>query len=83
MAAWRGRPAAELAQAQPVASALREAVRRVNGKLADFEQIRKYRVLERDFSIGAGELTATLKVRRARALENFQEDIEGLYAVRE
>ena len=61
----------------------RVAVRRVNSKLADFEQIRKYRVLERDFSIDAGELTATLKVRRARALENFQGDIEGLYAVRE
>ncbi len=83
MAAWRGRPAAELAQAQPVAAALGDAVRRVNSKLADFEQIRKYRVLERDFSIDAGELTATLKVRRARALENFQEHIEGLYAVRE
>jgi long-chain acyl-CoA synthetase len=83
MAACRGRLAAELAKAQPVAAAIKDAVRRVNSKLADFEQIRKYRVLERDFSIDAGELTATLKVRRARALENFQGDIEGLYAVRE
>jgi len=38
-----------------------------------FEQIRKYRVLPREFSIEQGELTATMKVRRTRAMENFKE----------
>ena len=60
-----------------------QAVARVNRQLAPFEQVRKYRVLARDFSIERGELTATMKVRRARALENFKDHIDELYAGRE
>jgi long-subunit acyl-CoA synthetase (AMP-forming) len=37
-------------------------------------------VLTRDFSIEEGELTATMKVRRVRVLENFREHIDELYA---
>jgi long-chain acyl-CoA synthetase len=80
---WKDAPAGDLIQAPPVVSAVREAVNRVNAQLADFEQIRKYRILERDFTIDAGELTATLKVRRARALENFRDIVDSLYGGRE
>ena len=45
----RGRTGEQLEQAPPVAAALRDVVRRVNSRLADYEQIRKYRVLDRDF----------------------------------
>lgn len=77
---FRGLPPAEVIQAPPVIRALRAAVDRVNSKLAPFEQVRRYQVLDRDFSILAGELTATLKVRRMRALENFRESVASLYA---
>ncbi len=80
---FAGRSDAEIAQAQPVLDEVRKAVARVNKQLAPFEQIRKYRVLPREFSIEAGELTATMKLRRARTLENFREQIEELYAGRE
>jgi long-chain acyl-CoA synthetase len=79
---WRGAPVEDLIQAPPLVAAVREAVKRVNAHLADFEQIRRYHILPRDFTIDAGELTATLKVRRARALENFRGAVEGLYAGR-
>jgi long-chain acyl-CoA synthetase len=83
MEEWKGRPAAEVAQAPPVLAEIRKAVGRVNRQLAPFEQVRRFRVLPREFSIGEGELTATMKVRRSRALENFKEHIEELYAGRE
>ena len=83
MEPWKGRPASELAQAAPVLAEIQKAVARVNRQLAPFEQVRKHRVLGRDFSIENGELTATMKVRRARAMANFREDIEELYAGRE
>jgi len=67
----------------PVADELKKAVKRVNKQLAPFEQIRKYRILERELSIEHGELTATMKVRRSRALENFKHHIDELYAGRE
>jgi len=83
MDAWRGRPIEEIAQAKPVATEIQKAVARVNKHLAPFEQVRKYRILSRDFSIEQGELTATMKVRRGRAMENFKEQIDELYAGRE
>jgi long-chain acyl-CoA synthetase len=83
MEPWKGRPAAEVAVAPPVAAELHKAVFRVNKQLAPFEQVRKYRVLPRDFSIEAGELTATMKLRRSKALENCREEIAELYAGRE
>ena len=83
MDAWKGRPATDMAQAPPVLAEIQKAVARVNRQLAPFEQVRKYRVLARDFSIERGELTATMKVRRTRVLENFKEHIDELYAGRE
>jgi long-chain acyl-CoA synthetase len=80
---WKGKPAAELATAPPVMAEIQKAVLRVNKQLAPFEQVRKYRVLARDFSIENGELTATMKLRRSRALENCREEIAELYAGRE
>jgi long-chain acyl-CoA synthetase len=63
-----------------IEAGVRRVVTRVNGSLAPFEQIRKFHVLERDFSMDAGELTATLKVRRTRALENFREKVAECYS---
>jgi len=83
MEQWKGRPAQEVAAAPPVVAEIQKAVSRVNRQLAPFEQVRKYRVLARDFSIEAGELTATMKLRRGRALENCREQIAELYAGRE
>jgi long-chain acyl-CoA synthetase len=80
MDSWANRPPAEVAQAPPVLSEIHRAVARVNKHLAPFEQVRKYRVLPRDFSIDDGELTATMKVRRTRVIQNFQEQIADLYA---
>ncbi len=83
MESWRGRSTAEIAQAPPVLAEIQKAVARVNRHLAPFEQVRKYRVLPRDFSIEQGELTATMKVRRAQAMQNFKPQIDELYAGRE
>jgi long-chain acyl-CoA synthetase len=77
---WKGRPQSDMAQAPPVLAEIHKTVSRVNKLLAPFEQVRKYRVLARDFSIENGELTATMKVRRTRAMENFKEHIDELYA---
>jgi long-chain acyl-CoA synthetase len=78
-----GSETAELVSAEPVTKAVREAVSRVNSQLADFEQIRRFRVLDRDFSIEHGELTPTMKIRRSRVLENHRELVSQLYLGRE
>jgi long-chain acyl-CoA synthetase len=83
MESYRGRPLPEIVQAPSVTAEVQKAVQRVNRQLAPFEQVRKYRILTREFSIEHGELTATMKLRRSRALENFRDDIAELYAGRE
>ena len=72
-----------LVNAEPVSKAVQDAVKRVNRQLADFERIRRFRVLERDFSIDQGELTPTMKIRRGRVLENHKELVSQLYLGRE
>jgi long-chain acyl-CoA synthetase len=79
----KGHTTAEMAAAEPVQKEIQKVVARVNKQLAPFEQVRRYRVLGRDFSIEDGELTATMKVRRARVMENFRDSIEELYAGKE
>jgi long-chain acyl-CoA synthetase len=72
-----------LVNAEPVSKAVGEAVKRVNKHLADFERIRCFKVLERDFSIDQGELTPTMKIRRERVLENHKALVSQLYPGRE
>jgi long-chain acyl-CoA synthetase len=70
-------------QTESVNKIVQEAVARVNKHLADFERIRRFRILDRDFSIEHGELTPTMKIRRARVLENHKELVSQLYLGRE
>lgn len=73
-------PAAGGEPRETVLEEVRRAVARVNRRLAAFEQIRKFRVLERDLTIERGELTPTMKVRRSKVLENHQPLIAEMYA---
>jgi long-chain acyl-CoA synthetase len=68
---------------RPLHQAVKEAVARVNKQLADFERIRRFKVLARDFSIEHGELTPTMKIRRSRVLELHKDLVSELYLGRE
>lgn len=76
----RDQSVAEIAGAPQVVTEVSRAVARVNRQLAPFEQIRKFRILDRDFTIIDGELTATMKIRRSRVVQNYRETIAELYA---
>ena len=62
-----------------VHSSIEKAVKDVNKQLASFEQVRKFKILDRDFSIEEGELTPTMKVRRNRVLENHRALVSEMY----
>jgi long-chain acyl-CoA synthetase len=64
-------------------AAVERAVKDVNRQLASFEQIRKFKILEREFSIEQGELTPTMKVRRSRVLENHRGLVSEMYLGRD
>lgn len=64
---------------EEVRGSVEKAVKMVNKQLASFEQVRKFKILERDFSIAEGELTPTMKVRRNRVLENHRTLVSEMY----
>jgi long-chain acyl-CoA synthetase len=51
----------------------------VNAPHSRFEQVKRFVVLPRDFSIEEGEVTPTLKLRRKICQEHFAAEIERLY----
>jgi len=62
---------------------LQGEVDKVNARLGRVEQIKRFHVLPRAFSLEEGELTPTLKVRRKVVSDNFATEIEALYAERQ
>jgi long-chain acyl-CoA synthetase len=52
----------------------------VNSDLSRYEQIKRFRVLPRDFSAEDDEVTPTLKLKRRVVAEHFAREIEELYA---
>lgn len=51
-----------------------------NAQLARFETIKRYQLLKREFSQETGELTPSLKLRRRKVMEIYQDRVEALYA---
>mgnify|MGYP001544261372 CR=1 FL=1 len=52
---------------------------RVNKALASFEQIKKFTVLDREFSVNDGEMTPTLKMKRNVIEQRFRPLIDQMY----
>jgi long-chain acyl-CoA synthetase len=57
-----------------------EEVARVNAKLAQYETIKRFALLDHDFTFDGGQLTYTLKLKRRVIAERYADIIEGLYA---
>jgi long-chain acyl-CoA synthetase len=60
--------------------AIQEAVDATNAELSHHEQIKRFRIMPRDFSVDADEVTPTLKVKRRVVEQHFAAEIEQLYA---
>ena len=58
---------------------IKETTERVNKKLSLVEQIRKFLLINEEFTIENNMMTPTLKVRRFRVKEKYQDKLEELY----
>jgi long-chain acyl-CoA synthetase len=71
---------ASLARDERVNALVEGIVERVNADHSRFEQIKKFTVLPRDFTMEDGEVTPTLKLKRRVCQEHFAAEIDALYA---
>ncbi len=55
-------------------------VENLNTEFAQWERIKKIKLLDKDFSIEGGELTPTMKLKRKPILHKYAEVIEEIYA---
>jgi long-chain acyl-CoA synthetase len=59
---------------------MRQAVKRANERLAKVEQVRRFVILDRDFSQEEGELTPTMKIRRKELERKHAPLLDRMYA---
>jgi long-chain acyl-CoA synthetase len=68
-----------LASNEKVKAEIEAHVEQINKKFARVEQVKKIRILPHDLSQARGELTPTLKVKRAAVASGYDREIEELY----
>jgi long-chain acyl-CoA synthetase len=69
----------ELCKNERINQMIRERIDTLQQQLATYEQIKRFTLLPRAFSMEAGELTNTLKIRRPILLKNYAKEIEKMY----
>jgi long-chain acyl-CoA synthetase len=70
----------EMAASAWVHELIEGEIKRLTPNLAQFETIKRFALLEREFTFDGGELTFTLKLKRRVIDEHYREEIERLYA---
>jgi long-chain acyl-CoA synthetase len=69
----------EIAASPEVRRLLKTEIDARSGDLADFERVRRFAILDREFSMEREELTPTLKLRRRVVARNFAAELQRLY----
>ena len=69
----------DLACHPEVLTEVERAVDEANQHLARVEQVKRFRLLPKEWTAGSGELTPTMKKRRRFIVEKYAREIEGMY----
>jgi long-chain acyl-CoA synthetase len=69
----------DLSQSQDVRNYIGKIVSSANQELASYETIKKFTILDHDFSVSDGELTPSLKLKRKYCDQKYRDKIEALY----
>ena len=86
MAGWAeengmsGKSYADIVTSDAVKAMVTDYVNQLNEKLNRWETIKKWELLDHDLTVESGELTPSMKVKRAVVQGNNQDKIDALYA---
>ena len=69
----------DLCQNPQIHEMLQERIDTLQQQLAHYEQVKRFTLLEKPFSVERGELTNTLKIKRRVLNENYKKEIDLMY----
>ena len=69
----------ELIESKEIRQLVRKEIERLSTALADFERVKMFTLLDREFTQEADEMTPTLKLKRKVILEKYGDKIEKMY----
>ena len=75
----KGHSLSDFTDNKEIYSEIEDQVNDLNTRFSDPEQLKKFSILPRDFTIDDGELTPTLKIRRKQISQNWSSNIESMY----
>jgi long-chain acyl-CoA synthetase len=58
----------------------RDAIDEKNKNFGQWETVKKFELMEKEWSIDGGELTPTMKVKRKVVLEKYKDVVEKIYS---
>lgn len=70
----------EIAQAQETRNLIGGYVEELNAGLNRWEQIKKFRILDRELTVENGEITPSMKLKRKVVMNNFSDELQDLYS---
>ena len=75
-----GKKIEDFANDSSIIEEVQAGVDEVNSKFARVENIRKFSLLARDFTMADDELTPTFKIKRSKVYRNWSDSIENMYS---
>ena len=64
---------------QPSKKIIDEALKRVNHKLSAIEKVKNYIIVDEEFTIENEMMTPSMKIKRYKVLEKYEEALRALY----
>jgi len=71
---------AEMIKKKAIIDRYRKEVDKYNKFFGDYEQVKRFELVDREWTIEEGEITPSLKIRRKIIAEHFQDLIDGMFA---
>ena len=69
----------DMASNEQVFKAIQDQVNEANSKVAQVQQIKKFVILENEWTDSSGELTPTLKLKRSVIADMYNDEIQSMY----
>ena len=69
----------DLSRKNEVFQLIEKEIEKINSNLAHFETIKKFTLLEKEFTLEGGEMTPTQKLKRTNIIKNYQKLLDQFY----